>query len=192
MSVGTQNIAIALDQAERRFTISVLPWRRKLLTITLTGHSPAAAGDIAIVGYIRNTLVVTASAFTGTSASATGTLDLDTDELATAFAGAVHGATRAIDLRIWNGNVSSLELLAYGPLPVHQVALAHASDVGSTPVTPVAASTIVWGNLALYNGVTYVKNNQDGWWYPFDLRGDGDSTHPETGSERVSDATINP
>ena len=79
-----------------------------------------------------------------------------------------------------------MELRGLGRLPVHAIVQTYAVDSGATPVSPIAGTTIIWGKLALYNGLTYEKNDEDGLWYPINLSGSGATTHPENGDVGIT------
>jgi hypothetical protein len=54
-----------------------------------------------------------------------------------------------------------------------------------TPVHPVTGSTVIWGNLAMYGGATYVKSGTDGLWYPFNLNGTGATVTESIGTTGI-------
>jgi len=174
-TIGTSAATVTVDRAARRMAAVGSNWHRQLVTLAITGHD-SVPEQLVLVGYTRSGVLAviaprTDAAFSGTSAAASVTLDLNTTELQTMFTGVSHGLMRSINLRLWS--VSTLELLATGTLEILSTGLTYTADTGATPVPPISGTTVIWGKLALYGGLTYVKNATDGLWYPFDLSGAG-------------------
>lgn len=175
--IGSSALTAVLTRGARSLRLDGDSWHRQELSITLTGHSPATPENLVMVGYRNGVLVATVASFAGTSSSATGTLDTNTEEMEDAFEDISAGAIQNIDLRLWDQ--SSQELIGLGVLELRSTGFTYSDDTGATPVTPVSGTTIIWGKLALYSGKTYLKNDEDGLWYPFSLKGSGETIHEE-------------
>lgn len=145
-------------------------WFAQLLSLSITGHDYSPS-NLILLAYRGDTLVASTDDISGTDSHATGTLNTATEEMQTAMENAVHGEIVDIDLRLWDSGM--LELLAEGTLRLRGVMV----NETLTPLSPIASTTIFWGDLCSYNGKTYLKNNDDGLWYPFSLRGTGETVN---------------
>lgn len=175
--IGSSTANVTVTRSKRRMDFDGINWFRQDIALTLTGHSPSTPENLVLVGYRGATLVMASPSFAGTSSSATGTISTNTTELQTKIADMQIGGVCTVAMRLWDQ--ASLELIASGVLDILAPKYAYSTDTGATPVTPISGSTIIWGKLALYNGITYRKNDDDGLWYPTSLRGTGDQMHDE-------------
>lgn len=172
MSVGTSDCTIVVDRSRKRMYCAGTNWFMQALDLDITGHD-YAVGNLLLLAYRGSTIVAMCDEISGTSADATGILDTATEEMQTAISDAdtQHGEIMKVDLRLWDTN--SLELLAEGSLDIRGII----GSYTTSPVTPISATTVFWGDLCSFGGKTYLKNNEDGLWYPFSLRGTGETVH---------------
>lgn len=172
MSTGASDLGMVINRGGKSMVVTGENWFAQNLTLAITGHSHATT-NLILLAYRDDVLVAATDAgdITGTSDLAAGYLDTATEEMQTAMADALHGEIVDIDLRMWDSE--TLELIAEGVLRLRGVLINEAM----TPLTPLSSTTIFWGDLCSYLGKTYMKNNEDGLWYPFSLRGTGATVH---------------
>lgn len=183
-TIGASNATLTVERANRSLLFVGSNWHRQLVSLAITGHA-CVPEQLVLVGYSRaGVLCATGATFGGTSEAATAELDLNTTELATVFSGVATGLPRSLRFRLWNEE--TLELLAVGDMPILSTGITYTADTGATPVSPIGDTTIIWGKLALYGGNTYLKNDEDGLWYPFDLRGTGETVHFDVGEGGIT------
>ena len=151
MSIGTATLTVALNQSERRAEMTGPVHRRELVTLTVTGITGATATNLVLVVFRGSTLVAACSAFTASGSNATGTIDLNTDELATVFSGVRSGAIREHDARVYDS--STQELMAEGRLAIRQSEHVYGTDTGTTP-TAITGPTGQVG-IETINGFQY-------------------------------------
>lgn len=183
--LGSSPCAVAVTPADKLLVFSGKNYFRQGLNLTLRGHD-ATPENLVLVCYRNNDAgegvlcaVAPADGFpwAGTSSVATVTLVTNTEELELLMDGVSQGAERYLDARLWNQ--STMELVARGRLALRGTGYTYDDDTGVTPTPPVSGTTIIWGNLATSGGKTYLKNNEDGLWYPIDLRGSGSAVYFE-------------
>ncbi len=152
MSIGTASTTatVSLDSKKLFFSGEVL-WFRKLVTVTLAGHTGSPANFV-IMAYKGTTLAGLAVNIAGGN---TFSLDLNTTEMLTFFPATVpYGSELEFDVRVYDTDVTSLELLGSGIMLVRQTT----DYSGTVPVSPISATTQFIGNMAFYNGASYLYN----------------------------------
>jgi len=177
MSVGASACSIAVSRSVRRITATGSNWFRQLLNLTVTGHTPSAAANLALFAYRGDTLVATASAMTGSSDTATATMDTNTTDMEAFCKDTQFGSVRALTLRLWDADPASTELIASGTLPLWCPGTDYANDSGAAAVSPITASTVKIGIFAFYNGLTYGLNSADSLYYRISFDGAGATIH---------------
>jgi hypothetical protein len=152
MSIGTAAIAatVSANAKTLRFTGDIA-WFRKLATVTLSGHTGSPANFVFMV-YRGSTKVTQA---VNTPGGNTFSLDLNTTEMLAFFPATVdYGAVRDFRVLLFDADETSLESIGEGVLSVRQTA-----DYGDTvPTSPISATTTFVGNMAFYNGASYLYN----------------------------------
>ena len=167
MSVGTAAIAATVNLNAKTLVFSGdTTWFRKLVAVTLSGHSGSPANYVLLV--YRGT---TSVAIAQTPTVNTFSLDLNTTEMAAFFPAATIplGAELEFDVFLYNADGTSLELLGAGVMRILQT-----KDYSTTvPVSPISATTLFIGSFAFYNGKTYERSVTDGLYYETALYGTG-------------------
>lgn len=185
--IGNVASALVLNRGLRRLALPATVWFRQTVQLTLRGFAPSNAENLALLVYRAldgtETLVAAATPFTAVGDNAVGALDTNTTEMETVFADAWDRAARTFDMRLYDGQ--SKELLGVGPLTVCHSGHDYDADMGAGAPTPISGTTLIWGKLALYNGQTYLKNDEDGLWYAVTLGGTGLTTHFVTGNTGI-------
>ena len=176
--IGASSLAIAVTRAAKKLVLTGTNWFREDIAVSITGFSPSTAENLVMVVYQGDTLVVTGQGFTG-STTASGTVETNTEELEVFMDAVPDGAIRTFDVFLWDAQ--SLVMLGSTKWNI----LGVRGYSASTPVTPITGSTVIWGNIAMYNGTTYVKSLTDGLWYPFALNGSGTGVTEATGTTGI-------
>jgi len=147
MSVGTKAVTLTVDAAAKRMYQSAAPSFRNLVTFTITNAGIAAA-NLALLAYRGATVVATATGFTGTTASAVGTMDLNTAGMLTVMNLVTKGAVRSFDILLYD--TVTLDMVARGVLDVLGADPYSAVDPGAS--TPIAAAGVYFENI---DGINY-------------------------------------
>jgi hypothetical protein len=165
MSVGTAAIAAAVTLNTKTLVFSGdVAWLRKLVSLTLSGHSGSPANYVVLV-YRGSTLVALAQTPTGNVFS----LDLNTTELVACFPSTVvFGEEREFDVFLYNADATSLELLGSGVMQIRQTK----DYSGTVPVSPITDTTVSIGSFLFVNGKTYLHSSDDKY-YEFAAYGAG-------------------
>jgi len=172
MSVGTSTCTVNVKRGMRELDFVGNNWFRQLLNLTVTNASQTAA-NMTLFAWYGDTLVATGSAFTGSTSSATGTMDTNTTELE-AICKDIDGDVN-IKFLLWDASVGSLELIGRGNIRL----MCSGVDYGtsSSPVSPITGSTVKIGIFAFYNGLTYGLNSADSLYYRLTFDGAGETIH---------------
>lgn len=170
MSVGTSSLTAAVTAATKRMIVSGGPaWFRQLVTLTVTGLGNPA--NFILMAYRGSTLVALCQSFAGPDDAAVGTLDTNTTELEDAIDDADVSANTVFGLDVFLYDSVTTEFLGAGTLE-----LLVTRDYGATsPVSPIADTTVFAGSFAIYNGKTYLRSATDGLYYEFAAYGTGAS-----------------
>ena len=166
MSVGTAAIAAAVTLNTKTLVFSGdVAWLRKLVSLTLSGHSGSPANYVVLV-YRGSTLVALAQ----TPTAAVFSLDTNTAEMEDYFPDTLSiGEIREFQVYLYNADPTSLEMLGSGVLEVRAI-----RDYSATAVIPpLSATTVFIGSFAFYNGKTYLRSVTDDLYYEFAAYGAG-------------------
>lgn len=173
--IGSSSVRCAVDPASRALSFHGACWTRQGVIFTFSGHDRAPT-DLVVVANRRGVFVggISAGQIAGTTASASGLLDTNTEELEALLIGLRRGDIAKVELQLWDSNVSSLELLGVGELEIACSGLGYTASTGATPVTPIVGSTGTLGAFGWANGKIYFRNDDmpaPTNWYPVELRG---------------------
>jgi hypothetical protein len=172
--IGTTAATLTVTPSEKKLRMAGANYFRQEVSVTMNGHAYASPENLILLGYKGKTLVCQASNFAGSASVANDVIDLNTTELARFMTSVRVNAVRTIELRLWI-DTTVPELMAMGSWDIRGIDDYEAYD--SASVTPLSGSTLIWGNLAMVGGKTYLKNSEDGLWYPIDLSGTGGTVH---------------
>lgn len=163
MSVGTSTKTLTATASSKKIAATGTPvWFRNLVTLTLTGFGSHNPSNLVLLAYRGSTLVALCEDFAG-SPTATGTMDLNTTELETVMDSVWTQGARDLAIFLFNSDETSLEMVANGTLRVYKQA-----DYSETvPVSPISGTTVFIGNLAIYNGKTYLRDTGTGLYHEF-------------------------
>jgi hypothetical protein len=152
MSYGTATLTVRLTPAEKRAVPRGTVHLYNAVTVTLSGFSPSAPGNLLLLVLRGTTLVAQCAAFVASGNDAVGTLDLATAECAAAFADVAHGANRVFNLRVWD--TTSQDLRGKGVLTIRGVAWEYDEDTELPSVTVVNPDLTI--ALETIDGVQYI------------------------------------
>lgn len=147
MSVGTCAVTLKVYATEKKLFQSAYPSYPNLVTLTVENAGISAA-QLALIVSRGGVVVATASAFTGSTASATGSLDLHTTLMQSVMASVSAGAVRSFDMVLYD--TSSLATVARGVMDVLGMAAYSASDAGA--IIPVASTGLYFEEI---DGINY-------------------------------------
>lgn len=181
--IGASTCTLAVTRSLREILKSGTNFHRQAVSVTMTGHSPTAAANLALFLFRGGVEVANGGVFSGTIASALGSIDLNTTELELVMVGVAHGEARELWMRLYDG--STAEKLGEGAFDVIGEGTSYTDDMGADPSTPLEGTTVIWGKLAKYGGVSYGLNDDDGLWYPVSFRGPGGQIHLELGETGI-------
>ena len=160
-SIGSVAVTAAVTAATKGLAFTGKPWQRQAMNLTLTGHGVAAA-SLTLLLYRLGTLVAQCQAFSGSSSSATGTVDLNTVPLETVFTAVARGVVRTLTGVLWN--TATGNLLAQGDIPIRAFGDTYEEESGATALPALGG---------------YAYNSTTGLWYPVALVGTGDQMQIE-------------
>jgi hypothetical protein len=164
---------------------------RSSLPVTLTGTGSLVNTNMRMALYRRllsgvdGTLVATCSSFTGPLDAFSGSLNLNTDEVVSAFTdlqSVRQGEKLAFDMLIYDN--SQDVYMVWDKLNVSYEHDLVAGTPGS--VTPITSGTAVWGDIRLYAGSLYKYSITDGLWYKWYGAGAGTTIHEELSETGIS------
>lgn len=135
MSSGTAAITLTVNVTAKRMFQSAYPAFRNLVTLTVSGAG-VAAGSLALLVYRGSTAVASCSSFAGTTASATGSMDLNTTGMLAVMEDVAAGAVRSFDMVLYD--TTSLATVARGVLDVLGMDLYSAVDPSGAAIVPAA------------------------------------------------------
>ena len=147
MSVGTKNVTLSVDAAGKRMYQSAAPSFRNLVSLTIANAGVAAA-NLTLLLYRGATVVATAVGFTGTTASAAGSLDLNTAGMLTVMNAVNKGAVRSFDMLLYD--TVTLDMVARGVMDV--LGADPYSAVDASGSTPIAATGVYFESI---DGINY-------------------------------------
>jgi len=147
MSVGTKSVTVAVNAAAKRMYPSADPSFRNLVTFTVTNAGVDAA-NLVMLAYRGATVVASASGFTGSTASAVGTMDLNTSGMLAVMNGVAKGAVRSFDIFLYD--TISLDMVARGVLDV--LGADPYSSVDASGSAPIAAAGVYFEKI---DGIDY-------------------------------------
>ena len=164
---------------------------RNTTQVTLTGTGSFVNTNMRLALYrlsndlASGTLCATCSSFTGAVNAFTGSLNLNTSEMVTAFSN-LEMVRQAEKLRF--------ELFIYDNTTDYytiwdsiNVSYEHALVAGTpAAVTPITTGSLVWGDIRLYAGSLYKYSVTDGLWYKWIGAGAGTQIHEEFDTTGIS------
>jgi hypothetical protein len=158
---------------------------RKTLALTLTNVGDKNVDNIRAALYRLNrngvdgTLVATCNTFTLSGTSFVGSMNLNTTEVVTAYTNLVSPRqyeTLRFDLLVWDAS-DNVYIIWDGLNVAFEVAVTD----GSTNVSPIDTSTVIWGTLKLSDGVIYLFNPDTGLYNKLTAKGANEVQHLELG-----------
>jgi len=155
-TVGTSAATLRVRAAAKRLDVAGDVWEREAVTLAVTAAGVAAANLILLV-YRGSTLVASGSAFTGTTASASGTVNLDSAALATAMSGVDRGREIRMAARLWDSITG--DLIAEGDWYILASGATYSGETGAELVTVVPGLELAYEEV---DGVMCVVIKKDG------------------------------
>ena len=172
--IGSSTCAVTLDRNTGMIKAIGYNKFRHTVNLTLTGHSPTAAANLALLLFRPGaTLCASAAAFSGGTDTALSAMETNTTPIAAIMAPTAgipvgEGAIRLFIMRLYDG--STTEKIGEGLLSIRGTG--DQATFGSLPVPPAEpGANFKSGNMAMQNGYWYGRNDDDGLWYPIGFSG---------------------
>jgi hypothetical protein len=186
--IGSSACALTLTRSTGFMLASGYNKFRHTLNLTLTGHSPSAAANLVFMLFRPGaTLCSSAAVFTGDTTTALSAIETNTTPILNVMAPTggtpvAEGAIRSFIMRLYDG--ASTEKIGEGWLSLRGTG--EEATLG-TPATPPAepGANFKAGNMAMYDGYWYGRNDDDGLWYPIGFSSSNGGIHIDLGTTGI-------
>jgi hypothetical protein len=155
-TVGTSAATLTVRATAKRLSVVGDVWHREAVTLAVA-NAGVAAGNLLLLVYRGSTLVASAAAFTGTTASASGTVNLDSAALATVMEDIARSRDVRLTVRLWDSTTG--DLLAEGDWFILSSGDAYGSETSTELVTVVPGLELAYEEV---DGVQCVVIKKDG------------------------------